>query len=148
MAHAHAQRIEEDLAGGADVRPDGTLLALLVVLGIEGRGYREFDRRRRTMIYGRREGWGGKRWKEEEEEEQEEEEEEVKEKVKKVEEGKEGKARREIETRRVVSERERRFRRCEDSWELSLLVTRESGEVPDERASARGSPCEDDRGYR
>lgn len=36
-----------------DARSDGTFLALIVVLGIEGRGYREFDRRRRTMIYGR-----------------------------------------------------------------------------------------------
>lgn len=59
--------------------------------------------------------------------EEEEEEEQEKEEEEKEEEEKGGKTTREIKTRRFPTEHRRRcFCRCEDSWELSLLVTRES----------------------
>lgn len=51
--HAHAQSIKVDRRRRRHILTELSSRPF-VVLGIEGRGYREFDRRRRMMIYGRK----------------------------------------------------------------------------------------------
>lgn len=53
VAHAHAQSIKVDRRRRRHILTELSSRPF-VVLGIEGRGYREFDRRRRMMIYGRK----------------------------------------------------------------------------------------------